>query len=56
VDYARNLYHDEFIDFPPHFSSRASSHISHWLNHCSYGFGSQESGLCLDSLVLTHAI
>jgi hypothetical protein len=35
VDYARNSYHDEFIDFPPHFLSR----FSHGPNHRSYGFG-----------------
>jgi hypothetical protein len=29
VDYARNSYHDEFIDFPPHFSSHAPSYFSH---------------------------
>jgi hypothetical protein len=40
VDYARNSYHHEFIDFPPHFSSRAPSHFSHGPNHRSYGFGS----------------
>jgi hypothetical protein len=39
VDYARNSYHDEFIDFPPHFSSRAPSHFSHGPNHHTYGFG-----------------
>jgi hypothetical protein len=50
-DYARNLYHDEFIDFPPHSYSRASPRISsralprfsHGPNHRSYGFGSQEN-------------
>jgi hypothetical protein len=45
VDYARNSYHDEFIDFLPHFSSCAASHFSHGSNHRSCGFGSQESGL-----------
>jgi hypothetical protein len=39
ADYDRNSYHDEFIDFPPHFSSRAPSHFSHRPNHRSYGFG-----------------
>jgi hypothetical protein len=50
-DYARNSYRDEFIDFPPHSYSRASSRtsshalpqFSHGPNHHSYGFGSQES-------------
>jgi hypothetical protein len=55
VEYARDLYRDEFIDFlscsnshvPPHFYSRASprtfSHalpqFGHGPNHHSYGFG-----------------
>jgi hypothetical protein len=43
LDYARNMYHDEFIDFLPHISSRASPHIFHRPNHRSYGFGSQEN-------------
>jgi hypothetical protein len=58
-DYARNSYHDEFIDFPSHSysralprtsfhdlsrtSSRALSHFSHGPNHRSCGFGSQEN-------------
>jgi hypothetical protein len=44
VDYARNSYHNEFIDFLLHISSHAPSPFSHGPNHCSYGFGSQESG------------
>jgi hypothetical protein len=44
VDYARNSYHNEFIDFLPHFSSRASSHFSHGPNHRPYDFGSRVSG------------
>jgi hypothetical protein len=56
VDYTRNSYHDEFINFLPHFSSHAPCHFSHGPNHRSYGFGSRESGRCLDSLVSTHAI
>jgi hypothetical protein len=47
-EYARNSYHDEFLDFPPrsyshassHISSRALSRFSHEPNHRSYGFGS----------------
>jgi hypothetical protein len=42
-DYARNLYHDEFIDFLPRTSSHASPHFFHGRNHHSYGFGSQEN-------------
>jgi hypothetical protein len=38
LDYARNSYHDEFIDFPPHTSSRASPHFFHGPNHCSHDF------------------
>jgi hypothetical protein len=39
-DYARNSYRDEFIDFPPHTSSHASSCFLNGPNHRSYGFGS----------------
>jgi hypothetical protein len=61
VEYARNSYHNEFIDFPPrsyshvplHFYSRASPRtspcafpqFSYGPNHHSYGFGSQENYL-----------
>jgi hypothetical protein len=56
VEYGRNSYRDEFIDFPSHSyshvpprfysrasprtSSRAFSQFSYGPNHCSYGFGS----------------
>jgi hypothetical protein len=40
VDYARNSYHDEFVDFLPHFSSHIPSRFSHGPNHRSYDFGS----------------
>jgi hypothetical protein len=40
LDYSRNSYRNEFISFPPHTSSRASSHSIHGPNHLSYGFGS----------------
>jgi hypothetical protein len=40
LDYARNSYRDEFIDFPPRTSSCASPHFFHGPNHRSYGFGS----------------
>jgi hypothetical protein len=59
VEYARNSYHDEFINFvphsyfhvPPHLYSRASSHtssraftqFSYGPNHRSYDFGSREN-------------
>jgi hypothetical protein len=47
-NYARNSYHDEFLDYPPRSyscasprtSSRILSHFSHGPNHRSYGFGS----------------
>jgi hypothetical protein len=45
VDYPRNSYHDDFIDFSPHISSRAPSCFSHRPDHRSYNFGSRESGL-----------
>jgi hypothetical protein len=34
-DYARNPYHDEFIDFPPHTYYHAPSHFIHVPNHRS---------------------
>jgi hypothetical protein len=48
LDYARNSYRDEFIDFLPHSyscalphtSSHALSQFSHGPNHRSYGFSS----------------
>jgi hypothetical protein len=43
LDYARNSYRDEFIEFLPHSYSRAPSHFVHGPNHHSYGFGSQEN-------------
>jgi hypothetical protein len=59
VEYARNSYRDEFIDFPhhsysfvpprfysrasPHTSSRAFSQFSYGHNHLSYGYGSREN-------------
>jgi hypothetical protein len=59
VEYARDSYRDEFIDFlphsyshvPPRFYSRASPHtfsralpqFPHGPNHCSYGFGPREN-------------
>jgi hypothetical protein len=40
LDYARNSYHDEFIDFPHHSYSHAPSRFSHGPNHHPYSFGS----------------
>jgi hypothetical protein len=48
LDYARNSYHNEFIDFPPHSYSRAPpctpsrsvSRFFHGHNHRSYNFSS----------------
>jgi hypothetical protein len=56
LDYARNSYHDEFIDFLPHFSSHALSHFSHGSNHHSYGLFHKRVVLCLDALVSTHTL
>jgi hypothetical protein len=42
-DYARDLYCNDFTDFLPHRSSRASSCFFHGPNHHSYGFGSREN-------------
>jgi hypothetical protein len=59
VEYARDSYHDEFIDFPPcsyshvppcfyshalsHTFSRALPQFAHGPNHRSYGFGPREN-------------
>jgi hypothetical protein len=43
LDYARNSYRDEFIDFPSCSYSRALSRLSHGSNHRSYGFSSREN-------------
>jgi hypothetical protein len=43
LDYARNSYHDEFINFPPRTFSCASPSFFHGPNHHSYVFGSQEN-------------
>jgi hypothetical protein len=56
VDYARNSYRDEFIDFLPHISSRAPSHFSHGPNYRSYDLVHGRVALFLDFLVLTHAL
>jgi hypothetical protein len=53
LEYDRNSYRDEFIDFlsrsyscaSPRTSSCALSHFSHGSNHHSYDFGSQENSL-----------
>jgi hypothetical protein len=51
VEYAKNSYCDDFIDFPPHSYSHvpprsyscALPRFSHGPNHRSYGFGSQKN-------------
>jgi hypothetical protein len=40
LDYARNSYRNEFVDFLPRISSCALSCFFHGPNHRSYGFGS----------------
>jgi hypothetical protein len=43
LDYARNSYRIEVIDFSPCTSSHASFHFFHEPNHRSYDFGSREN-------------
>jgi hypothetical protein len=43
LEYARNSYRNEFIDFLCHTYSHAPSHFFHGPNHRSYGFGSREN-------------
>jgi hypothetical protein len=64
LDYARNSYRDEFIDFPSCFFSRASPHtssyalfrFSHGPNHPSYSFVHERTTLCLGALVTVHVL
>jgi hypothetical protein len=46
-NYARNLYHNEFIDFPPRTYSRVPSHFFYESNHRSYDFGSQKNNFVI---------
>jgi hypothetical protein len=43
LDYARNSYRNEFIDFLPRTPSCVVSHFFHGPNHHSYGFGSRQN-------------
>jgi hypothetical protein len=56
MDYARNSYHDEFIDFSPHFSSRAPSHFYMSLTIAQMVLVHERVVLCLDALVSTHTL
>jgi hypothetical protein len=72
IEYARNLYRDEFIDFPsrsyshvsPRFYSRASPHISHVLFPSSLMdltitymvLVYERTALSLDALVMAHVL
>jgi hypothetical protein len=55
VDDARNPYHDDFIDFLPHFSSRALSHFLMDLTIAHKVLVHERVVLCLDALVMTHS-
>jgi hypothetical protein len=55
IDYARNSYHDEFIDFLPHFSSHAPSHFFMDLTIAHMVLVHERVALFLDALVSTHA-
>jgi uncharacterized protein YjeT (DUF2065 family) len=55
-NYDRNSYCDEFIDFLPRSYSRAPSRFIHGPNHHSYGLVHERTTLCLDALVMTHAL
>jgi hypothetical protein len=64
VEYARNSYRDEFINFSsrsyshvsPRFYSHAFPQFSYAPNHRSYGFGSRENQFELDALVTAHIL
>jgi hypothetical protein len=57
VDYAKNSYHDEFIDFLPHISFHVPSHFSQGPDHCPSSYVSRKSGLitgCFGVDLLSH--
>jgi hypothetical protein len=64
VEYAKNSYRDEFINFPsrsyshvsPRFYSHAFPQFSYGPNHRSYGFSSRENQFELDALVTAHIL
>jgi hypothetical protein len=72
VEYARDSYRDEFINFlprfyshvpprfysraPPHTFSRALPQFPHGPNHRSYGLAHERTTLSLDALVTTHVL
>jgi hypothetical protein len=63
-DYARNSYHDEFFDFPPHSYSHASRHtssraLSHFLMNLTIAhmvLVHKRTTLYVDALVTAHAL
>jgi hypothetical protein len=56
VDYARNSYHDELIDFPPHFFLMLHLIFLMDLTITHMVLVHERVVLCLDALVLTHAL
>jgi hypothetical protein len=55
VDYARNLYHNEFIDFTPHFFLVFCFIFLMDLTITHMVLAHKRVVLCLDALVSTHA-
>jgi hypothetical protein len=55
-DYAKNSYCDEFIDFPPHTSSRASSHFFMELTITHMVLVHERISLWLDTLLTAHVL
>jgi hypothetical protein len=56
VDYAKNSYHNELIDFLPHISSRAPSHFLMDLTISHMVLVHKRVTLCLDTIVSTHIL
>jgi hypothetical protein len=56
VDYARNSYHDEFINFLPHFSSHGRLVFLMNLTIAHMILVHERVVLCLDALVSTHTL
>jgi hypothetical protein len=56
VDYARNSYHDKFIDFPPHFFLVLHLIFLMDLTITHMVLDHERVVLCLNALVSTHAL
>jgi hypothetical protein len=56
LDFARNSYRNEFIDFSPHSYSRASPHFLHGPNYHSVVLVHERTTLYLYALITAHIL